>query len=75
MEYAKINGIDKRSAGFMGNSECSPDKKEQHFKTLDAAYALGVATIDRARARFRAYGRREWMKTRGNRVKISSAAF
>ena len=51
MEYAKINGLEKKvSRFFMGTLGMFPSDKEKHFATLDAAYDLGITAIDTARA-------------------------
>ena len=51
MEYVKFNGTEKKvSKFFMGTFGMFPDNKEKHFKTLDAAYDLGITAIDTARA-------------------------
>ncbi len=71
MEYSKIDGIDKKvSRFFMGTLGMFPDNKEQHFKTLDAAYELGITAIDTARAYDSEPTVGEWIKTRGIRENI-----
>lgn len=71
MEYAKINGVDKKvSRFFMGTLGMFPWEKEKHFETLDAAYELGITAIDTARAYDSEPTVGEWIQTRGIREEI-----
>ncbi|MBB5265594.1 aryl-alcohol dehydrogenase-like predicted oxidoreductase [Catenibacillus scindens] len=71
MEYAKINGLEKKvSRFFMGTLGMFPSDKEKHFATLDAAYDLGITAIDTARAYDSEPTVGEWIKTRGIRENI-----
>lgn len=71
MEYTKINGIDKKASKFfMGTLFMFSSEKEKHFKTLDAAYDLGITCFDTARAYDAEDTVGEWMQKRGNREDI-----
>lgn len=71
MEYVKFEGIDKKvSKFFIGTLGMLPHEKEKHFKTLDAAYDLGITAIDTARAYDSEPTIGEWIKTRGIRENI-----
>ena len=71
MEYVKFNGIEKKvSKFFMGTFGMFPDNKEKHFKTLDAAYDLGITAIDTARAYDSEPTVGEWIESRGVRENI-----
>ena len=71
MEYTKINGIEKKASKFfMGTLFMFSSEKEKHFKTLDAAYDLGITCFDTARAYDAEDTVGEWMQKRGNREDI-----
>lgn len=71
MEYAKIPHIDKEASRFiMGTFGMFPDNMEKHFSTLDAAYDLGINTIDTARAYDSEPTVGRWLKERGLRGEV-----
>lgn len=71
MEYTTIKGIDKKVSRFvMGTFGMFPDDMEKHFAVLDAAFDLGINTIDTARAYDSEPTVGKWMTERGNREDI-----
>ena len=71
MEYTKFEGLDKKvSKFFMGTFMMFPQDKEKHFKTLDAAWDLGITAFDMAKAYDSEPTVGEWIKTRGIRDEI-----
>lgn len=72
MEYTTIKGLENKKASkfFMGTLFMFLQDKEKHFKTLDAAYDLGITCFDTARAYDAEATVGEWMQKRGNREDI-----
>lgn len=72
MEYVSIPQLEKKASRFvMGTFGMFPDENiEQHMSVLDAAFELGINTIDTARAYDSEPTVGRWMRERGNREKI-----
>lgn len=72
MEYATISRLDKKISRFvMGTFGMFPDENiHKHFETLDAAFDLGINTIDTARAYDSEPTVGRWIKERGLRDQI-----
>lgn len=71
MEYTYFPHVDKKASRFvMGTFGMFPDNMEKHFSTLDAAYDLGITTIDTARAYDSEPTVGRWIKERGLRDQI-----
>ncbi len=71
MEYVKFPHIEKQASRFvLGTFGMFPDNMEKHFSTLDAAVALGITTIDTARAYDSEPTVGRWLQERGLREQI-----
>lgn len=71
MEYTYFPRVDKKASRFvMGTFGMFPDNMEKHFQTLDAAFDLGITTIDTARAYDSEPTVGRWLKSRGLREKV-----
>lgn len=72
MEYVSIPHLNKQASRFvMGTFGMFPDENmEKHLTVLDAAFDLGINTIDTARAYDSEPTVGHWIQERGNREKI-----
>lgn len=72
MEYVSIPQLEKKASRFvMGTFGMFPDENiEKHMSVLDAAFELGINTIDTARAYDSEPTVGRWIRERGNREKI-----